>query len=212
MTRSGRLHQAVVGGVRFNFVAGGGRDLDRILNTARRIAGRKWHIQIYAATATDFLLSLAKDVKDAPDEWKGFGYLNSSNPAQWDTMLYKVLKLKPGGWDTTWTNVVNVTKAIAYNWRDDLSQIISSLRQSGISIEDFFKLERTDTFKLSALLGDANEVHKIILNPSVDISGFVGRMSRAFLPSAVYHLEEYGLPRMISKKIHAASLINFEDS
>lgn len=122
-----------------------------------------------------------------------------------------LIGLKPGGWDTTWSNVVNVTKAIAYNWRDDLSQIISSLRQSGISIEDFFKLERTVTFKLSALLGDANELHKIIVNPAVDISGFVGSMSRAFLPSAVYHLEEYGLPRMISKKIHAAGLINFED-
>jgi hypothetical protein len=159
----------------------------------------------------DFLLSLAKDMRAAPDEWKGFGYLNSSNPAQWDSMLYKVLKLKPGGWDTTWSNMVNATKAIAHNWRDDMSQIISSLRQGGISIEDFFKLERTVTFKLSALLGDANELHKIIVNPSVDISGFVGRMSRAFLPSAVYHLEEYGLPRMISKKIHAAGLINFED-
>lgn len=38
----------------------------------------------------------------------------------------------------------------------------------------------------------------------------VGRMSRAFLPSAVYHLEEYGLPRMVSKKIHRSGLINFE--
>ena len=44
----------------------------------------------------DFLLRLATDMKESPDEWKGFGYLNSSNPAQWDTMLYKVLKLKPG--------------------------------------------------------------------------------------------------------------------
>ena len=51
----------------------------------------------------------------------------------------------------------------------------------------------------------------MIVNPSVDISAFVGRMSRAFLPTAVYHLEEYGLPRMISKKIHASGLIDFLD-
>lgn len=159
----------------------------------------------------DFLLRLATDMKESPNEWKGFGYLNSSDPAQWDVMLYKVIKLKPGGWDTSWSNVVNVTKAIANNWRRDLSQIISSLRQDGISIEDFFKLERTVTFKLSALLSDTNELHKIIVNPSVDISGFASRVSRAFLPNAVYHLEEYGLPRMISKKIHAAGVINFED-
>lgn len=49
----------------------------------------------------------------------------------------------------------------------------------------------------------------MIVDPSVDISGFIGRMSRAFLPSAVYNLEEYGLPRMISKKIHSSGFINF---
>ncbi|WP_244422366.1 DEAD/DEAH box helicase [Bradyrhizobium sp. ORS 285] len=159
----------------------------------------------------DFLLRLAKNMKEAPEEWRGFGYLNSSNPADWDTMLFKVIGLKPAGWDSAWSNVVNVAKAIAHNWRRDLPQIISSLKNNGISIEEFFKLERTITFKLTALLSDTNELHKIIIDPSVDISGFIGRMSRAFLPSAVYHLEEYGLPRMISKKIHAAGLIDFEE-
>jgi hypothetical protein len=159
----------------------------------------------------DFLLRLAEDMRDRPEEWRGFGYLNSNNPDQWDTMLYKVLRLKPGVWDTQWNKLVTVTKAIAHNWDCDLSQLISSLKQNGINIEDFFKLERTVTFKLSALLSDTNELHKIIINPSVDISAFIGKMSRAFLPSAVYHLEEYGLPRMISKKIHAAGLIDFQN-
>ena len=159
----------------------------------------------------DFLLRLAADMRDNPEEWRGFGYLNSSNPDNWDNMLYKVLKLKPSDWETQWNKLVTVTKKIANNWITDLSKIISSLREDGIDIEDFFKMERTVTFKLSALLSDTNELHKIIVNPSVDISPFIGRMSRAFLPSAVYHLEEYGLPRMISKKIHAAGLIDFED-
>ena len=159
----------------------------------------------------DFLLRLAADMRDNPEEWRGFGYLNSPNPNHWDNMLYKVLKLKPGGWDTQWSKLVTATKAIAYNWDRDLSQLISSLKKDGIDIDDFFKLERTVTFKLSALLSDTNELHKIIVNPSVDISAFIGKMSRAFLPSAVYHLEEYGLPRMISKKIHEAGLIDFQD-
>lgn len=106
---------------------------------------------------------------------------------------------------------MTTTKAIAHNWDRDLSELITSLKKDGIDIEDFFKLERTVTFKLSALLSDTNELHKIIINPSVDISSLVARMSRAFLPSAVYHLEEYGLPRMISKKIHASRLIDFQD-
>jgi len=159
----------------------------------------------------DFLLRLATDMRDSPEDWKGFAFLNSSASSNWESTLYKVLKLKPNGWDAPWSNVVTVTKAIANNWKQDLSQIIRSLEDSGIDIEEFFKLERAVTFKLSALLSDTNELHKLIINPSVDVSGFVGRMSRAFLPSAVYHLEEYGLPRMISKKIHRAGLINFED-
>lgn len=160
----------------------------------------------------DFLLRLATDMKQSPGEWRGFGYLNSPDPEQWTSTLYKVLKLKPGGWDTAWSNVITVTSAISKNWTSDLSEIISELRAKGIDIEEFFKLERTVTFKLSALLSDTNELHKILVNPTVDVSAFVGRMSRAFLPSAVYHLEEYGLPRMISKKIHAAGLIDFEAS
>ena len=47
-----RLHQAGVRGLRFNLVAGGGPDLNRIRSVARRIADWKWHIQIYATTET----------------------------------------------------------------------------------------------------------------------------------------------------------------
>ncbi|UWQ84763.1 DEAD/DEAH box helicase [Leisingera caerulea] len=159
----------------------------------------------------DFLLRLASDMKDSPDEWRGFGYLNSKNPNDWENMLYRVLRLKPGNWDTQYNKLVSVTKAISQNWEASLPEVISSLRREGISINDFFKLERTITFKLSALLSDTNELHRMIIDPSTDISPLIGRMSRAFLPGAVYHLEEYGLPRMISKKIHSAGLINFQD-
>jgi hypothetical protein len=36
--------------------------------------------------------------------------------------------------------------------------------------------------------------------------------SQAFLPKVVFQLEEYGLPRMISKKLHESEVINFYDS
>ncbi|MEJ8563297.1 helicase [Yoonia sp. GPGPB17] len=159
----------------------------------------------------DFLLRLASDMKDDPESWRGFGYLNSNRPDDWDRMLYKVLGLKPGNWDNRHSMVVNTTKAISNNWNLSLPQIVAGLKETGVDIDDFFKLERTITFKLSALLSDTNELHKMIVDPDVDVSAFIGRMSKAFLPSAVYHLEEYGLPRMISKKIHASGLINFLD-
>lgn len=158
----------------------------------------------------DFLLRLARDMNGNPDGWRGFGYLNSNSPEQWDTMLYKILRLKAGNyWQAQFSKLVTATKAIAQNWDRDLPDLLSDLKKNEIDVDEFFKLERTITFKLAALLGDVNELHKMIVNSSADISAFIGRMSHAFLPRAVYHLEEYGLPRMISKKIHAAGLINF---
>ncbi|WP_428333012.1 DEAD/DEAH box helicase [Novosphingobium sp.] len=157
----------------------------------------------------DFLLKLATDMKDNPEEWRGFGFLNSSTPANWDRMLYKVIGLKPSGWDAQYTKLVAVAKSLAQNWTTEIPAILRQLSPHGIDIEDFFQLERTITFKLSALLSDANELQKIIVNSSVDIGGFIGKVSHAFLPPAVYHLEEYGLPRMISRKLHRAGFIDF---
>lgn len=157
----------------------------------------------------DFLLKTASDMKDHPEDWKGFGYLNSNNPSDWERMLYKVIALKPSGWDAPHGRVVAVVKALAANWTTDMPMMLRQLSSAGIDIEAFFQLERTVTFKLSALLSDINELHKMIVNPSVDIGGFVGKVSHAFLPPAVHNLEEYGLPRMISRKLHKARYIDF---
>lgn len=161
----------------------------------------------------DFLLELARNMKRRPEEWRGFGYLNSHNPDEWTRILYKIIRLKPGGWDGPFGDIVSVTKIISDNWLIDLPDILKRLDRLNIGIEKFFKIERTITFKLAALVSDANELHKAIIDPSVDVSKFVAKLGNAFLPRAVYSLEEYGLPRMISKKIHNAGLIDFlEDS
>lgn len=158
---------------------------------------------------SEFLLRLATDMYDHPAEWNGFAYLNSGSPQEWERMLYKLLNFKSTGWDGRFTDIVVATKAMSENWRWHLSRILDQLDDYGIGIDQFFKLERTITYKLSALISDANELHKIIINPEVDVSRFVGSLSRAFLPGPVYSLEEYGLPRMISKKIQRSKLIDF---
>ncbi len=160
---------------------------------------------------SEFLLQLARDMYSNPHEWNGFGYFNSNDPNQWERMLYKVVKLKPNGWDTTWKKVITVTKVLASNWQKELPILLNELDKNEIGIEEFFQIERAVTFKLSALLNDTNELYKIIINPKTDISNFITRLSHAFLPGAVYHLEEYGLPRMIAKKIHRAGLIDFTE-
>lgn len=157
----------------------------------------------------DFLLQIARDMKANPWDWNGFGYLNSNDPSDWDRMLYKVITLKRSGWDAPYSNVVAMVKALAANWTTSIPTMLRQLSSSGIDIEGFFQLERTITFKLSAFLSDINELHKTIINPSVDIGVFIGKVSHAFLPPAVHNLEEYGLPRMISRKLHNARFIDF---
>jgi hypothetical protein len=76
----------------------------------------------------------------------------------------------------------------------------------------FFKIERKFTFKLAALLSDINVIEKELLGEkSTDISSFISKVSHAFLPPTVYQLEEYGLPRMISKKIQNSKIIDLTD-
>ncbi|MGH1572778.1 hypothetical protein ACRAWG_21545 [Methylobacterium sp. P31] len=159
----------------------------------------------------DFILTLARNMRQDPGEWKGFRHLNSSNPDAWDRILYKIIKLKPGGWDMSYSDVVSVTKIISHNWLVDLPKILERLDDVGIGIDKFFKAERAITFKLAALASDANELYKSIIDPKVDVSRFVARLSNSFLPKAVYGLEEYGLPRMLSKKIQQSGYIDFQD-
>jgi hypothetical protein len=61
------------------------------------------------------------------------------------------------------------------------------------------------------LLSDVNELQKEILKSNVDLSYFISKLSHSFLPSVVYQLEEYGMPRMISRKFHQNRIINFLD-
>jgi hypothetical protein len=160
---------------------------------------------------SDFLLGLAMDMKKNPDEWRGFAQLNSNDPSRWERTLYKIVNLTPAAWEVKFSTLVAFVKALSNNWTKSIPTLLSSLDQYGVGVEEFFNLERTVTFKMASLISDVNELHKIIVDPAVDVSPFISKLARAFLPSAVFQLEEYGLPRMISKKIHHNGMINFEN-
>ncbi len=156
------------------------------------------------------LRDIAIDMTQNPTQWNGLGYLNSNNPQQWGTTLFKVLKYLGGSAGATHTDLVAYIKAISNNWNKSIPEIINQLRNNGITIEKFFELERVVSFNLSTLLGDINAIQKHILKNYIDISPFISKISHAFLPKLVYELEEYGLPRMLSKKINKTGLINLE--
>lgn len=158
------------------------------------------------------LKTIAIDMRNNPDEWSGLVYLNSTNPNEWDRNLYLVLKYLGGTTGAAYRDMVAYIKAISNNWNRPIPQIISSLRNNGVTIEKFFELERVASFRVASMLKDINTLQKhIFTNPS-DISPFIAKISHAFLPKLVYELEEYGLPRMVSKRIQEAGVINLEDT
>ena len=151
-------------------------------------------------------------MKTEPSSWKGLAHLNSNDPNDWDRLLFKAIKFQGGIWDIKHSKFVKFVKILSKNWRCSIPELMPILEPHGIGIDQFFTLERNVTYKLSAILSDINELQKIIFDSEVDISQFISKTSHAFLPPVVHQSEEYGLPRMISKKLHSANVIDFEDS
>ena len=164
----------------------------------------------FQSSNSELIKLIAIDLVQNPDDWNGLFYLNKFNPQNWDRLLYKIIKLQPGNWETSHSVFVEFIKIIAYNWSKTIPELLSELEDYDIGIDDFFKLERNVTYKFTALLQDINLLQKrILVNKNNDISRFISLCSHAFLPKVVFQLEEYGLPRMISKKIHHSNVIDF---
>lgn len=153
---------------------------------------------------------IARDLSSNRSDWNGLGYLNSTDVDDWDRLLYKVINIHRGGWGIEHGKFVGFIKVLSNNWQKSLPQLLHDLDEYDIGVDDFFKLERNVTFKLAATLSDVNLLQMKILDKPNDISSFISKVSHAFLPPVVFQLEEYGLPRMISKKIQLANIINFE--
>ncbi|AVR69855.1 TPA: DEAD/DEAH box helicase [Pseudomonas aeruginosa] len=167
---------------------------------------------VFQSSNSYLVMDIAKDLKLNSSSWNGLGFLNSANPENWDRLLYRVLKLQPGAWGIEHTRFVGFVKILSGNWSLSIPELLSRLEVLDIGVDKFFDLERKVTFKLASLLGDVNTIQKEIFgDAAVDVSPFVSKVSHAFLPKVVYQLEEYGLPRMISKKINSAQLIDFEN-
>lgn len=158
----------------------------------------------------DFLLNLARSMKNQPGDWNGFAYLNSNRPSEWDSTIYKILRLKPGAWEGTYTDTVRFLHVISRNWKLDMRNVLQQASNIDVDVERFFQLERTISYKLSSLISDANVLHQCIINDRVDVSPFAIHLGYAFLPKLVYQLEEAGMPRMISRKIHNSGIFNME--
>lgn len=109
--------------------------------------------------------------------------------------------------------MVKFIKILNYNGRRTIPEQLDALKEHNIGVDDFFKLEKKVSFELASLLKDINTIQKeIIPEKNYDITKFITECSNAFLPPVIYQLEEYGLPRVISIKLHKKEVINLIDS
>jgi hypothetical protein len=150
--------------------------------------------------------ALVDDMKEKPYGWNGLNYLNTSDIENWNRLLHKVLRIVK---IAPYQELVEFTKISSFNWSKSIPDLINEL---DILVEKFFELEKKLSFNVSNAFNCVNILQKEILpNLNTDISSFVTKTHYAFLPKNVYLLEEYGLPRMISKKIQLSKIINLED-
>ncbi|WP_110693637.1 DEAD/DEAH box helicase [Salinicola halophyticus] len=166
---------------------------------------------VFESSNSYLIRDIARDLAYNSDEWNGLGYLNSSNVDDWQRLLYKVINIHPGGWGVKYNKFVGFIKVLSQNWIKTIPELLNELDQYDIGIDEFFELEKNVTFKLAATLSDINVLQQKILDNPADISPFIFKVAHAFLPPVAFQLEEYGLPRMITKKIHSARLIDFEN-
>ncbi len=166
----------------------------------------------FQTSDASLIQAIATDIKRNTASWSGLVYLNSNNPQDWERMLYSAINISRSGWEIQFGRLVEFIKILSLNWKLSIPELLDRLDRYDIGVDLFFKLERKVTFKLAALLSDINVIQKELLGEkSTDISSFISKVSHAFLPPTVYQLEEYGLPRMISKKIQNSKIIDLTD-
>lgn len=137
---------------------------------------------------------------------KGYSALATTNTYNWREPILDVVNLLGD-------NMAKLIKIAIWkmpdNWTRSIADIYSGL--TDISYEDLFSAERYLSYNLCSTLSMINLLKKSYNPTSPDISLFIGKAANAFLPKLVYQLEEYGMPRMISRKIQDSGLINLED-
>jgi len=132
-----------------------------------------------------------------------FKYLRTNDISRWSAFKHFMGKKH-------YVNFEHI-KIIIQSWKKTIPELISELKIDNIS--KYFELENKVTYELSAYFSDINELQKIIFSEqNIDISDFVNRLSSLFMPAKVLQLEEYGLPRMISKKISNLKLLPIDNN
>lgn len=155
------------------------------------------------------VLRLAKKIK-ADSSWPlGYDDLTHLDTYKWRKPIEEVFDVAYG------KNVSSDIKlglwAFSSNWNKGIIDAMTKLKKYGRNVSDLFKLERDINFKVPNVLSLVYAIKNTLYPWSADIRPFIKSASNVFLPKNVFILEEYGLPRMLSKKIHTLGIIDLED-
>jgi hypothetical protein len=140
-------------------------------------------------------------------------YLLNADSKYWRNQLNNIFyTVRPNNFQANYTDIINVILAIEHNWSRSIPAILSDLEDCGIDIDKFFKLERIISYNVASFLKSFELIYNNKNAGSLNIGGFIEKLSHSFLPKNVFYLEEFGLPRFISKKIHKSNLIDLENN
>lgn len=154
------------------------------------------------------LKTIVIKIKQTPNWPRDYDALTRRNTWDWRPAIEDVIdiaNIRRKGQLKTYTCIASK------GWSVTIPYIYNEVSKYGISVEDMFDFERKISFNFASTLSIINIIKQAVYPNTPDISGFIHRASNAFLPKLVFQLEEYGLPRMISKKIHTSRVINLED-
>lgn len=163
------------------------------------------------------IYKIALELKEHYGEWKSLRMLYANEPEKWKNVIGKLIFLNPQSmrWsddDSEQYKQANLyIQTLSKQWTASISNLLKALEPINIGIEEFFTLEKKVCHSFASYLHDFNVINRIINSQDfIDISPFIAKCSNAFMPGVVLELEEYGLPRMITKKIHYCKVINFD--
>lgn len=155
------------------------------------------------------ILRLAQKIKSDPTWPKDYSELLGNDTYKWRTPISQMFELAYG--KNSAKNVNLGLWAFSYNWTRGIQHVASILAKYNIGEADMFKLERDINYKVPNILSIVHAIKSALYPWTPDIRNFISQTSNVFLPKNVFILEEYGLPRMISRKIHQQGIIDLED-
>jgi hypothetical protein len=148
------------------------------------------------------MIEIAKKIRSNPNTWSKIRFISDPSHPSWESTIYNILKIE-ATFGIQHKIFVDFLKVLTHYKNEIIPNIPKLLIRLKINVDTYFKLERKLSFEFSSLLNDINNIQKILLSEySINIDNYVHQCSYAFLPKNVFLLEEYGLPRMVTKKLY----------